>query len=97
MADVELERAFERELERIRAISNPEVQFDQAQRVLRLIEKYNPLAAEVRGEAALGLKALGWTLEQIGLRYGLTKSAVQRIVDVALGRPQRPRRRGTAT
>lgn len=97
MADVELERAFERELERVRAISDPEVRFEAAQRVLRLIEEYNPLVAEVRGGAVLGLKALGWTLERIGLRYGLTKSAVQRIVDVALGRPQRPRKRGAAT
>jgi len=93
VTEVELERAFERELERIRAISDPEERFAEAKKALESIARFNPLFAEVRGGASLDLKNLGWTLERIGDRFGLSKSAAQRIVDVALGRPQRPRTR----
>lgn len=96
VTEVELERTFRRELERIRAISDPEGRFEQAQLLLRLISEYNPLIAEVRGSASLGLKAQGWTHDEIGERFVLKKSSVQRIVDTALGRPQRPRKRRAA-
>lgn len=89
------ERALERELERCRAISDPEIQFGETQDALRLIEKFNSLFAGVRGGASLGLKAQGWSLDRIGKRFGIEKSSVQRIVDQALGRPKRPRKRGS--
>jgi DNA-directed RNA polymerase specialized sigma24 family protein len=91
VTEVELERM----LERIRAISDDEKRFAKAQELLRLVERLNPVAAEIRNGAALALhESHGWTYERIGARFKLKKSAVQRIIDNARGKSRPKRKRG---
>jgi DNA-directed RNA polymerase specialized sigma24 family protein len=81
------------ELERIQAISDDEERFQAAQDVLRLLEKQvNPVASNLRNGAALALfERHGWTYDEIGDRFELTKSAVQRIMDNARGKSRKKR------
>lgn len=82
-------------MERIRAISNPRERAIAAQRVVREIEQFYPQVAEVRGKAVLEWwgEGFGSSFDAMGAELGIKKSAVQRIVDVARGKPQRPRKR----
>ncbi len=82
-------------MERIRAISDPKARSVAAQKVLREIEEFYPRFSEVRGQAVLAWwdEGSGSSFKAIGVDLEIEKSAVQRIVDVARGKPQRPRRR----
>lgn len=81
------------EMERIQAISDDEERFQAAHDVLQLIvEQLNPTASSIRNGAALALfEHHGWTYDDIGDRFVLTKSAVQRIMDNARGRSRKKR------